>query len=157
MQLSDLRPVFFRVLGPAIREGWIRTTCLPNVEIWGEHDTLKDLGFPLDPPNSLGLSRVPQARLALLIGERVRFARDVDLHPLTYVEQGERGVVGRRDRTTGAVEVWLETYHRGLDRWSNALLLQPHGCSPEHLEALETYADAFTAPADLHLTDYIAA
>jgi hypothetical protein len=168
MHLNELRPIFFRIEGsPTIHSGWAHLQQRPNnhwFDIYALASDLREysqavmateleLAFRLAAlePNDDGLVLVPNSQPALLIGERVKFVEERDLFPSDFIEQGERGVIGRRDRTTGAVEVFLELMHHEETVW-----LQPHQCA-DMLRAIVKYSDAFTAPAALLIDDFAAA
>lgn len=167
MHLNHLRPVFFRLPNSEdIHSGWChlqkRQTGSGWLDIWALTDDMRryahsimgsnlELGLRL---NSLqgddnGLALIPSAVPALLIGERVSFGRECDLFPSDFIEQGEKGVVGRRDRNTGAVEVFLEFMHH-----NEALLLIPHHCDSEVLQCIERHTDSFTAQSFVSLDDF---
>lgn len=167
MLLSHLRPVFFRAgLSGHTMSGWIDVT---TFDLWADADEMKQAGaalMPRDAPTAMtlanltgddnGLALIPRARVALPIGERVVFKREVDMYPIAFIEAGERAVVGRRDRLTGEVELFLENYHKSLDDSSNTISLVPHQCG-DVLDAIDTYMDLFTAPVIFNPEDYRAA
>lgn len=164
MQVSELRPIFFRIDNvPHIHSGWAHVTSQGTrwVDIYALADDLRaysqsvlaehvELAFRLAAlqPDDNGLVLVPNSQPALLIGERIKFTEERDLFPSDFIEQGERGVIGRRDRTTGAVEVFLELMHH-----AETLTLEPHQCS-EMLRAIVKYSDSFTAPVSLLIDDF---
>jgi hypothetical protein len=96
--LSKLRPVFFRrgENDEVTYSGWVNVHTL---DIWAHEDDAR--AFSNEAGNVHGMVLVRGASLALTVGERITFVLDVDLHPATTIEAGERGVVGRRDKTTG--------------------------------------------------------
>lgn len=168
MHLNELRPIFFRIADkPHILSGWAHIQQRPSshwFDIYAMASDLNEyangliatdleLAFRLKAleADENGLVMVPNSHPALLIGERVMFNEERDLYPSDFIEQGERGVVGRRDRTTGAVEVFLELMHH-----SEALTLEPHQCA-DMLRAIVKYSDTFTAPSTLLVDDFIAA
>lgn len=103
--------------------------------------------------NEQGYVLVPHARLALTMGERVCFGSEVDMFPIDVVEPGERAVVGRRDKITGAVELFLEQHHIRLAEYSNTVTVTPHQ-DQDTLRALEPYGDMWTAPVFVDLKEY---
>jgi hypothetical protein len=145
--LSKLRPVFFRrgENDEVTYSGWVNVHTL---DIWAHEDDAR--AFSNETGNVHGMVLVRGASLALTVGERITFILDVDLHPATTIEAGERGVVGRRDKTTGATEIFLEQYHVGLDHASNCLAVRPHCDFDSVLKAIRPYAKN----ALIDLSDY---
>jgi hypothetical protein len=137
MKVSQLRPVFFRTGEGKIESGWID---IRSGDIWADGETDADHGKVL----------LPHAVPALLIGERVRFMTEVDIWPEGFVEPGDRGVVCRRDRTSGAVEVLLEGFQIG----DNLLALQPHFVEEQVLLGIELHSDMFTAKVAFRIEDF---
>jgi hypothetical protein len=137
MELSKLRPVFFRTgeCDETTYSGWINVQTL---DIWAHEDDAR--AFSNESGNEHGMLLVRGARLALTVGERITFVRGVDVHPATNIEAGERGVVGRRDKSTGTTEIFLEQYHVGLDYASNCLAVRPHCDFDGVLQAIRPYA-----------------
>ena len=150
MNIRDLRPTFFRFGAGTVYSGWMTT----SGDYWTTTDvlaelveSLRDSGHKavalenaLQAPNELGLLLVKHAAPALEIGEHLEFSRDVDIHPLTYVERGERCVVGRRCKTSGSVELFMTNYHSHLDDYSNCITVEPHN-SDDVVSALRLCVD----------------
>jgi hypothetical protein len=111
----------------------------------GNDDALALLDLPV---NAMGVVLIPQARKALLPGERLEFVKALDLYPNDFIERGERCIVVRRDRNSGAVEVFLEGYHA-----EKTMDVTPHRSS-DVLDVLEPYMDAFTEPAIAMRADF---
>jgi len=138
VQIDDLRPTFFRFADARAFSGW-KTA---NGDYWTTEETLQQaaqvlIGMDcralacellLSKPNELGLCLVKHAEPAFEYPERLVFTADVDLHPLDFIEAGERCVCVRRDRTSGTVELFMEQYHKHLDADSNCILIEPHTC-----------------------------
>lgn len=136
MRLSQLRPVFFRSTGKVIRSGWIDIT---NGDVWCRESEEGERVL------------IPGARPALLIGERVQFTTEVDIWPEGFVEPGDRGVVFKRDRISGAVQVILEGFQLG----DNSLVLQPHNVDEMVLEGIKQHSDMFTTAPSFRLQDFV--
>jgi hypothetical protein len=165
VQINRLRPVFFRVGRSAlICSGWIDvdTTniwcALEDAKAHAQDTMTVDLQtslalMSLVCNNNHGLVIVPQAALALTLGERVEFVGELDLFPADVVEVGERAVVGRRDRCTGAIELFLEHFHPKLDECSNCVQVTPHA-SQDILKLLRPYGDQWTAKVFVNLDEY---
>lgn len=146
METSELRPAFFRFADGRAFSGW--KTAIGD--IWSTGETLEEAAkelaasgckglaaeLLLSRPNELGLYLARYARPAFEYPKRLVFTRDVDLHPLDYIEAGERCVCVRRDKISGAVELFMEQYHKRLDADSNCLIIEPHACD-EFLGALK--------------------
>lgn len=138
MNRNELRPSFFRFTGGRAFSGWQS----PSGDFWGTPETLQEAGGLLrvagfltlacelltSLPNEHGICLMKHAEPALETGERLVFERDVDLHPVDYIEAGERCVAVRRCRTTGSVDLFMSGYHKRLDNDSNCLILEPHTC-----------------------------
>lgn len=165
MNVHRLRPVFFRVgTWNRAHSGWID---IATTDIWALADDISEVWYRyVTPdvqtamslaglrPNSAGMVLVPHARLALTLGERVIFAREVDMYPLDVIEAGERGVVGRRDRITGEVEVFLEQHHIKLADYSNTVSIVPQS-SEDMLSAIEPHGgDQWTSQVFVNLDEY---
>jgi hypothetical protein len=105
-----LRPVFYSVEGDqAIKSGWI------NPKTCDVFTTLAD--------DEMAVEVVPRAKPAFQTGERVEFADHVDLYPAEDILPRERGAVASWDIETGAVSIFLEGVHDGLE--GNALVIRP--------------------------------
>lgn len=174
MDTSVLRPVFFRFghIPKAMFSGWVHyhgNNIASSLDVWALESDLRVIaqevsGF--DPSlarylsilqgDETSLSLVPNARPCLMPGERVEFVKDVDLFPTTFIEKGERGVVVRRDRTTGDVELFLERSHKLLKDSSNTITLTPH-ISDDVVRFLSKFMDDFTAVVPICPKDFAAA
>jgi hypothetical protein len=64
---------------------------------------------------------------ALHVGGRLTFSRALDLGYAAQIEKGEFATVDFVDTLTGAVEVLMDTVHRGLHAWFNHIWLEPFG------------------------------
>lgn len=64
---------------------------------------------------------------ALRLGARIVATRPLDLGYAAQIETGEMGTVDYIDPDTGMVEILLDVWHRGLDRWDNHMWLEPFG------------------------------
>lgn len=162
---NTLRPVFFRVDGCTIATGgWIS---VETQDIWAATADLYALALmvpqcgcnvakkllELQTYEDHGLVIVPHAQLALTLGERVEFCREVDMYPFDVIEKGERAVVGRRDKCTGMVELFLEQHHIKLADSYNCLSCTPH-TDPDLLGSIRPYSDQWTAKAFVDLSEY---
>lgn len=162
MKRNLLRPVFFRAGAfLEICSGWIDTK---TMDIWALSEDVRNLSVrclsvDAKTASSLmcirlnddeGMVLVPGAKPALLSGERVRFRHEIDIYPEGFVEPGDRGVVVRRDRTTGTVEVCLEGFQIG----DNLLALTPHQVEHEVLSGILPHSDIFTAAPSLQTEDF---
>lgn len=135
MPLSNLRPVFFRLgANNKTHSGWLH---MKTLEVWAHEDDA--VTFSNERGDERGLLKVPNASLALTMGERVVFTKPVDLFPSAVIEAGERGVVGRRDKVTGATEIFLENHHIGLADAANCLAIRPHCDFDGVLDAIEPW------------------
>lgn len=161
---NRLRPVFFRVTECLIAtSGWIDTA---NEDIWACSSDVYALALiancgcgqskrllSLQPYEDTGMVLVPQATLALTIGERIEFTREVDLYPCDVIEKGERAVVGRRDKCTGLVELYLEQHHIKMADTNNCLACMPH-TDADLIGSIRPYRDSWTAKTFVNLSEY---
>lgn len=108
--LRQLRPVFYSVDNqPEVLSGWIN----PKTQ---------DV-FTTKADNLNDIEVVPRARPAFQTGERVEFTGCVALYPCPDITPNERGNVASWDLDTGAVSIFLEGIHDGLE--DNTLIIVP--------------------------------
>lgn len=112
-----------------------------------DKDTLSEViakaGTP-NPTSTVGGQRIDVRRmpeglpneLALSHAAKVSFIRDVVIVPYTTIKALEQGVVAASGRNSGAVDVFMETYHVGLMEFGNCVWLIPHE-TEEWLAAVE--------------------
>lgn len=110
MPIRTFRPVFYTTEGMAdVLSGWI------NPETRDVFTTKAD--------NEMEVELVPRARPAFQIGERVEFTDLIELYPAEDILPHERGHVAFLDEEIGAVGIFLEGVHSGLE--DNTLVIRP--------------------------------
>jgi hypothetical protein len=138
MELGEMRPTFFRFVEQRAFSGWMSS----SGDYWATPEVLNEAAellraagyltlaceLALSLPNEHGMCLMKHADPALETGERLMFTKDIDLHPMDFVEAGERCVAVRRCRSSGVVDLFMQGYHRRLDADSNCLILEPHTC-----------------------------
>lgn len=62
---------------------------------------------------------------SLAVGDTLQAERLLEVSDDIVIEIGEQGTVVEVDAATGAVELLMDLFHRGLRDWDNHLLLMP--------------------------------
>jgi hypothetical protein len=77
---------------------------------------------------------------ALTLGHRITVTRPLDLGLGAQIETGETGTVDHIDASTGLVEILMDMWHRGLQRWDNHMWLEPYG-TDDILDGIQVYIE----------------
>lgn len=110
MPVRNLRPVFYSLDNQRdVLSGWINPQTLDV--------------FTTKADNEREIEVVPRALPAFHTGERVEFTNTIELYPAEDIRPRDRGHVAAWDIETGAVSIYLEGVHDGLE--DNTLIVTP--------------------------------